>query len=99
MEEEEEERDGGGGGREGGVEEKMNRVGQLESRQSWSTGRRISGQRHTAHCSTAPAGSQRLLPESQEPPKLPSWGRQPGVRLQHSSISPFGQSNNSQVPF
>lgn len=31
MEEEEEERDEGGGGREGGVEEKMNRVGQLEA--------------------------------------------------------------------
>lgn len=58
-------------------EEEMNRVGQLERGYSRSTGMRIPGQRHTAHCSTAPAGSQRLLPESQEPPKLPSWERPP----------------------
>lgn len=41
---------------------------------------RIPGQRHSSHCSTAPAGSQRLLPEPQQPPKLPSWGQLPSTR-------------------
>lgn len=41
---------------------------------------RIPGQRHSSHCSTAPASSQRLLPDPQRPPKLPSWGQPPSTR-------------------
>lgn len=60
---------------------------------------RIPGQRHRAHCSTAPADSQRLLPEPQQPPNFPAGGNCPGVLRQHASICPFGPSNNSQFPF
>ena len=63
--------------------------------QSHSTGMRIPGQRHRAHCSTAPAGSQRLPPEPPQPPKRPSWGNCPGVLRPQEGICPFGRSNNS----
>lgn len=59
----------------------------------------MPGRRHRAHCSTAPAGSRRLLPEPREPPNFPARGPCPGVLRQHAGVCPFGQSNNSQCPF
>lgn len=62
---------------------------------------RIPGQRHRAHCSTALAGSQKLVPETQQPPKLPSLGQLPRLPPQVRKLLPFWTrpSNNSQFLF
>lgn len=62
---------------------------------------RIPGQRHRAHCSTALAGSQKLVPESQQPHKLPSLGQLPRRPPPVRERLPFwtGPPNHSQLLF